>query len=330
MSSKIPIAKVGIIGSGLIGRSWAMLFAAAGYQVCMYDIKKTQLDQAMIVIQKQLGDLEKQGLLRGKLTAQEQLNLISTTDEMVKAVENAFFIQECVPEDESMKKSVFHKLSELCSDDSTILSSSSSCILPSKIFTEVSRVSQCIISHPCNPPYFCPLTEIVPHAKTNPVIASKTRAIMEEIGQTPVTVKKEIDGFCSNRMQYAVINEAWRLVSEDIMSVEDVDKIFTDGLGMRYAFIGPFETIHLNADGVEDYMNKYSTSIRRVSSSFGDVPTFDGESLKKINEDLSSSVASGKDELNEKRQWRDKRLIALSKLKRDMAKEYCSTKSSTK
>jgi len=320
MSNQPKSMKVGIIGSGLIGRSWAMLFAAAGYRVVMYDIEKSQLNQAMSVIQEQLIDLEKQDLLRGKASASEQYKLIQTTNDMADAVENAFFIQECVPENEDLKRKVFQKLSELCSDDSTILSSSCSCIMPSKIFKDVPRVSQCIISHPCNPPYFCPLTEIIPHPDTNPIVTTKTRALMDEIGQTPVTVNKEIDGFCSNRMQYAIINEAWRLVSDGIMSVEDVDKIFTDGLGMRYAFMGPFHTIHLNADGTENYMQKYSESIRRVSSSFGEVPTFDGEDLKKINEALSNSVAATPAELNEQRQWRDKRLIALSKLKRDLKK----------
>ena len=319
VQQKMPL-KVGVIGSGLIGRSWAMLFAAAGYRVVMYDIEKSQLDLAMTVIQEQLIDLEKQGLLRGKAAASEQFNLIQTTADMAAAVENAFYIQECVPENEDLKRKVFLKLSELCSDESTILASSCSCILPSKIFRDVPRVSQCIISHPCNPPYFCPLTEIIPHPETNPVVTTKTRALMEEIGQTPVTVNKEIDGFCSNRMQYAIINEAWRLVSDGIMSVEDVDKIFTDGLGMRYAFIGPFQTIHLNADGTENYMQKYAESIRRVSSTFGEIPTYDGEALKKINEALSKSVAATPAELNEQRQWRDKRLIALSKLKRDIKK----------
>ena len=316
--------KVGIIGSGLIGRSWSMLFAAAGYKAVLYDIEKSQLDEAMLVIQHQLVDLEKQGLLRGNLKASDQLKLINTTDDMAIVVENAFFVQECVPENVELKKKVFAKLCELSSDDSTILSSSTSCILPSKIFTDLPRVSQCIVSHPCNPPYFCPLTEIIPHPDTNKIVTAKTKEVMKEIGQSPVMINREVDGFGLNRMQYAVIGEAWRLVANGIMSVEDVDKIFTDGLGMRYAFIGPFQTIHLNAEGTDDYMKKYSESIRRVSSTFGEIPTFDGEALKKINGDLSKSVASNAEELNERRHWRDKRLIALSKLKHDMAKEACN------
>ena len=320
-TSSTPASKVGIVGSGLIGRSWAMLFAASGYKVVMYDIEKSQLEQAMLVVEKQLLDLQRQGLLRGTLSAAEQFALIHTTNDMAFAVENAFFIQECVPEDVELKKEIFKKLCDWCCDDSVVLSSSTSCILPSKIFSNLKRVSQCIVSHPCNPPYFCPLTEIIPHPNTSQHTITKTKEVMSEIGQSPVMINKEVDGFGLNRMQYAIINEAWRLVSDGVMSVEDVDKIFTDGLGMRYAFIGPFETIHLNAEGTENYMQKYSASIQRVSSTFGPIPTYDGEDLQKINAALCTSVATNAEELNEKRIWRDKRLIALSKLKSELAKE---------
>lgn len=311
--------KVGIVGSGLIGRSWAMLFAAAGYKVVMYDIEKSQLDQAMLVIEEQLLDLESKKLLRGKLNAGEQLRLISTTNELGVAVQSSVHIQECVPENLDLKKKIFARICDLCTDDSTVLSSSTSCILPSKIFSELPRVAQCIVSHPCNPPYFCPLTEIIPHPKTSDIVIAKTKDIMNKIGQSPVMIKKEVDGFGLNRMQYAVINEAWRLVSDGIMSVEDVDKIFTEGLGMRYAFIGPFETIHLNAEGVKSYMERYGPTIQRVSSTFGPVPTYDGEDLKRINSDLSASVASNSEELNKRRVLRDKKLVALSQLKQNFS-----------
>ena len=318
MSNKKSLGKekVGIVGSGLIGRSWAMLFAATGYKVIMYDIEQSQLDQAMIVIQEQLNDLESKQLLRGNLSANDQFSLISTTNNINMVVKNSVFVQECVPENLDLKIKVFSKLSDMCTDDSTVLSSSTSCILPSKIFSNLSKVSQCIISHPCNPPYFCPLTEIVPHPETSDMIIAKTKDIMSKIGQRPVLIKKEIDGFGLNRMQYAVINEAWRLVSDGVMSVEDVDKVFTDGLGMRYAFIGPFETIHLNAEGVKSYMQRYSSTIRRVSNTFGPIPTFDGEDLEKINSVLSTSVASTSEELNQRRQLRDEKLVALSQLKK--------------
>nr|XP_002131138.1 lambda-crystallin-like [Ciona intestinalis] len=310
-------SKVGIIGSGLIGRSWSMLFAGAGYNVVLFDVVQSQLDNALVDIKNQLMKLEEQSLLRGKLTANEQFSLIKVTNDLPEAVKDAVHVQECVPENVDLKKKVFSQMDAACTTDSTVLCSSTSCILPSNIFTDLPRVSQCIIAHPCNPPYHCPVTELVPHHETNPAVLGKTKLIMEEIGQCPVTLKREVDGFGLNRMQYAIINEAWRLVTDGIMSPEDVDKIFTHGLGMRYAFIGPFETIHLNAEGTESYMERYRSSIIRVSNSFGPVPTYDGEGLASIAETMNKRIPPNSTELGKRREWRDKQLIALSKLKKD-------------
>ena len=310
--------KVGIIGSGLIGRSWAMLFAAAGYNVTLFDIAQTQLDTAIDDIRQKLVELESRNLLRGKLSAKEQVALISTTDDLSKAVADAVHVQECVPENQALKNKVLNNISNACTSDTTIICSSTSTILPSKIFDGIPRVSQCIVAHPVNPPYFCPLTEIIPHPSTNADILKNTKEIMEKIGQVVVTVKQEVDGFVLNRIQYAIINESWRLVADGVMTPEDVDKVFTSGLGMRYAFMGPFETIHLNAEGVENYMERYASSIRRVSSDFGPIPTFDGKALETVHNAMSSTIPATPEGLAARRQWRDQRLIALSELKKKM------------
>jgi len=310
--------KVGIVGSGLIGRSWAMLFAAAGYNVVMYDLLDKQLSDAIVYIKQQLDDLEKQKLLRGKLSASEQLKLISTSTELKDAVADTVHIQECVPEDVKLKNTVLGKICDNCTLDSTVICSSTSNLMPSKIFAGLARISNCIIAHPCNPPYYCPLTEIVPHPNTDPAIVKRTRDLMTEIGQTPVTIKREIDGFGLNRIQYAIINEAWNLVENGIMSPEDVDKIFTSGLGMRYAFMGPFETIHLNAEGTRNYMERYSSSIKRVSSDFAPVPSYEEPTLSIVDKEISARIPSTPEGLNTRRRWRDERLIGLAKLKKEM------------
>lgn len=310
--------KVGIVGSGLIGRSWAMLFAAAGYDVVLFDIAQSQLDTAKQDIQNKLEELEQRNLLRGKLTAKQQIALISTTNDLKAAIADAVHVQECVPENIELKNKVLNNVSNACTSDCTVICSSTSTILPSKIFNGIPRVSQCIVAHPVNPPYFCPLTEIIPHPSTNADVVNNTKTIMEKIGQVVVTVKKEMDGFVLNRIQYAIINESWRLVADGVMTPEDVDKVFTSGLGMRYAFMGPFETIHLNAEGVENYMERYAPSIRRVSSDFGPIPTFDGEALKTVHNAMCSTIPATPEGLQERRKWRDQRLIALSELKKKM------------
>lgn len=320
MADRQSKEKVGIVGSGLIGRSWAMLFAAAGYNVVMYDLMESQLTAAVDYIKQQLGDLEKQNLLRGKLSSAEQMRLISTTTDLKQAVEGARHVQECVPEDVNLKNKVLGNISDACTLDTTVICSSTSNLMPSKIFANLKRIPNCIIAHPCNPPYYCPLTEIVPHPNTDPAVVDRTRAIMSEIGQTPVTIKREIDGFGLNRIQYAIINEAWNLVQNGVMSPEDVDKIFTSGLGMRYAFMGPFETIHLNAEGTRNYMERYASSIKRVSSDFQPVPKYDEPTLSVVDKEISARIPSTPEGLNERRRWRDERLIGLAKLKKEMDK----------
>ncbi|XP_022094851.1 lambda-crystallin-like isoform X2 [Acanthaster planci] len=291
-----------------------MIFVSAGYRVTIFDVKESQLTGAMVDISNQLAELQKSGLLRGTLTPEQQKALISVTSDLKEAVTGSLHVQECVPENEELKKKVFSEVEQHASDE-TVLCSSVSCIVPSKIFAHLSRRGQCIVAHPVNPPYYCPLVEIVPSPWTEQAIVSRTRALLEEVGQVPVTVKKEIDGFALNRMQYAIVNEAWRLVADGVMSVEDVDKVFTAGLGMRYAFCGPFEVIHLNAEGTASYLERYGSTIHRVTSTFGPLPQFTGPAYDAIVRDTDAHYPL--DKLQEIRQWRDTRLTALAKLKKD-------------
>ncbi|KAF6118144.1 crystallin lambda 1 [Phyllostomus discolor] len=240
-----------IVGSGLIGRSWAMLFASGGFRVKLYDIEQQQITDALENIRKDMKLLEQSGSLKGSLSAEQQLSLISGCSNIQEAVEGAMHIQECVPEDLELKKKIFAQLDGIIGDG-VILSSSTSCLLPSKLFAGLVHVKQCLVAHPVNPPYYVPLVELVPHPETAPATVDRTYALMQKIGQSPVRVLKEVDGFVLNRLQYAVISEAWRLVQEGTVSPSDLDLVMSHGLGLRYAFMGPLETMHLNAEGREN------------------------------------------------------------------------------
>ncbi|XP_019507912.1 PREDICTED: lambda-crystallin homolog isoform X1 [Hipposideros armiger] len=306
-----------IVGSGLIGRSWAMLFASGGFKVKLYDIEQQQITNALENIRKEMKLLEQLGALKGTLSAEQQLSLITGCSNIQEAVEGAMHIQECVPENLEVKKKIFAQLDGIVGDD-VVLSSSTSCLLPSRLFSGLAHVKQCVVAHPVNPPYYVPLVELVPHPETAPATVDRTHALMQKIGQSPVRVLKEIDGFALNRLQYAVISEAWRLVQDGIVSPNDLDLVMSDGLGLRYAFMGPLETMHLNAEGMLNYCDRYSEGMKRVLKTFGPIPEFSGATVEKVHQAMCAKVPDDPEHLTARRQWRDMCLMRLARLKSQM------------
>merc|ERR1712062_763444 len=118
-----------------------------------------------------------------------------------------------------------------------------------------------------------PMVELVPAPWTSTEVRAGARALMAEVGQGPVSLSREVPGFVLNRMQYALLNECWRLVRDGVVSAQDLDVVMKDGMGMRYAFMGPMETIHLNAEGTQNYCDRYGETIYNVSSDLGPIPT---------------------------------------------------------
>lgn len=293
-----------------------MLFTSVGYQVVLYDVQQEQVSAALSDILSQLQILEKNGALRGTDNASVQHSRISGTNSLKECVDGAFFVQESVPEDLSIKKKVFEDLDAIASAD-TILSSSTSCILPSKFTEGLQHKANCIVSHPTNPPYFVPMVEVVPAPWTSADVISKTRALMIELGQSPVTFKKESIGFGSNRLQYALLNECCHLVLDGVLSAADVDTLMSDGLGPRYAWMGPLETAHLNADGWANYIERYGATISSVSATLKGPADWSlaGPMVEQMRDRIPLET------LEARREWRNERLVALSALKNTMKKK---------
>merc|ERR1712142_22931 len=317
--------KIGIIGSGLIGKSWAMIFASVGYKVVLFDVESSQVTKALENIKAELVEFEAAGTLRGDRGAAAQSELISGTDSLEECVKGAKYIQECVPEVLELKRNVWGKIDEIAGDK-TILATSTSCIVPSKISDFMEHKSQFIVAHPCDPPYHTPMVELVPAPWTSQKVRDEAREIMNQAGQGPVSLSREVPGFVLNRMQYALLNECWRLIRDKVVSPQDLDVVMKDGMGMRYAFMGPMETIHLNAEGTQNYCDRYGQTIFDVSSDLGPIPTGwkqeteeDKAEVRAVEEAMTKEIPL--EELYKRRVWRDKRLAALAKLKRDMEKE---------
>ncbi|XP_039207417.1 lambda-crystallin homolog isoform X1 [Crotalus tigris] len=309
--------RIVIVGSGIIGSSWAMVFASGGFQVKLYDTVEAQVTKSLKKIGEQMKELETAGMLKGSLKADQQITLISGCTDLKEALKDAIYVQECIPENVELKKKIFSQLDLIVSNDA-ILASSTSTHLPTKLFTGLKHVQQCIVAHPVNPPYYVPLVELVPHPETDPSTMEKTYALMKNIGQSPIKLTREIDGFVLNRLQYALISETWRLVGDGIVSPDDLDLVMSDGLGMRYAFMGPLETMHLNAEGMLNYCERYRKGIIHVLKTFGPIPDFAGETEQKINEAMVKKTPSDPEHLNARRQWRDECLMLLAKLKKDI------------
>jgi len=292
-----------------------------GYNVKVFDVEASKIDDALADIKQQLQKLEDTGYLRGTLTAAEQFSKISKCLTLKECVQNSIHVQECVFENVDLKKKVFKDMDTFASND-VVLCSSTSCFPASSFSEDLVHRSQVIVGHPVNPPYYVPLVELVPAPWTDPSVVERTKQLMIEIGQKPVVLKKEMPGFALNRIQYALIDECWRMVKDGIMSLEDVDTSMCEGLGLRYAFIGPLETCHLNADGMLDYCQRYSEGIYNVSQTFGPNPRQEGELAQQVHEEICK--LSPLETIAERRKWRDARLTALAKMKRILNEDNSS------
>lgn len=292
-----------------------MLFSSFGYRVKLYDTNIEAQEGAPDLIRKQHESLEANGQSRGSLTIDERMKLVQTYDTMEEALEGVLHVQECVYDDLTLKQEVFEQIDEWLGEQPlTSLCSSTSIHLPSQVFSKVVKHrDQCLVAHPINPLNLIRLVELVPCKETRLEIVLRTRITMDEIEQKPVVLRKEVSGFAINRLKYALFQEAFRLVYDGVMTPDDVDTVVSDGLGPRYAFMGPWMTAHLNATGMGEYLQRYSEGIYNVSKDCQPLLRIQGEAAQLIVDVMTHVVPL--DKLDEKRAWRDKCLGELAKTK---------------
>lgn len=307
--------KMALVGAGLVGRAWAISFARGGCDVALYDPAAGAAARTRDAVAPLLGELTKADLLNGQ-QPDAVMARIGVADTLEQALDGADHVQENAPEDLAIKRALWAKIDAGAAADA-VCASSTSAILPSAFSDGLAGRARCVVAHPINPPYLVPAVEVVPAPWTSVETVERTAALMRAIGQQPIVMKQELEGFIMNRMQGALLQEAFRLVADGFATAEDVDVGIRDGLGLRWAFIGPFETIDLNAPGgVADYIARYKDIYVRLWPSQSRRPDWDGPVAATLEAELSAKLP--RDKLAKRQQWRDRRLMALVAHKRAM------------
>ena len=305
------MTRIAVIGAGLIGRAWSIVFARAGIPVTLWDPVPAAIPAARDFIAARLPELAEAGLLADPPAA--VLARLHPAASLAEAVAEATHVQENGPERLEDKQALFAELDRLA-PPSAILASSTSGI-PASAFTEsLPGRARCLVAHPVNPPYLVPLVELCPAPWTAPGTVAATRALMESAGQVPVTVTQEREGFVLNRLQGALLAEAFRLLEQDAISPEDLDATIKHGLGLRWSFMGPLETIDLNAPGgLAEYCARFGGLYSRMQREM--TPLAWSAALVARLEAARRAVLPA-DRLGERTAWRDRRLMALAMHKR--------------
>ena len=295
-----------VIGAGLIGRGWAIVFARAGWQVKLYDINADALQMAQREVSTQLNLLSSNGLCDDTAAMQNNIHYIA---DLAEALDSADYVQECGPEVLDAKRELFDKLDQLSAPE-TILASSSSGLMTSEFAEKLQGRQRALVVHPVNPPHLVPLVELSPASWTDPAITQRAHDIMTAVGQSPIIVQKEIAGFILNRLQGALLNEALRMVQGGYATADDVDKTLRDGLGLRWSFMGPFETIDLNAPGgLGDYADRYGGMYQTMAASQATAPDWTTEGVDELVNARSKLLDRA--DIGKQQDWRDNRLAAL-------------------
>jgi len=291
------IKNVSIIGTGVIGAGWIIRCLAHNKKVIAFD-KDIKLKKKLIIEVKRAWPFIKKLFNKKKLNL-KNFKYVSTIEEAVKTAD---FIQECATENYNLKTKLMKNIGKFAKPNA-IISSSSSGLLPTKIYSKCKNPSRTMVGHPFNPVYLCPGVEIVPGKKTNKFFLNKAKKFYKSISMNPIMVKKELPGYLSDRLQEALWREALHIVNEGYATTEDLDRAIEDGPGMRYSLMGTFLTFHL-AGG--------KAGMKHMLKQFGPALKLPWTKLKapKLTKKLSARIIKGT-----KQQSKGKSVASLSNIR---------------
>jgi L-gulonate 3-dehydrogenase len=308
--------KIAIVGTGIVGQSWAISFARGGFSVSLFDRAPQAAATALKDIAGALDDLSGHDLLCGQPAA-DILARIGIARTLAEALDGAVYVQENAPEQPDLKRALFAEMDALAAPG-TVLASSTSALLPSSFATDLAGAHRCLVAHPLNPPHLIPAVEVVPAPFTDPAAVDRCCDILARAGQTPFRVTREIAGFVMNRLQGALLDEAMALVDQGLATVDDIDIAMRDGLARRWAFMGPFETIDLNAPGgVATFIDRYGPTYADIGKSRPNRPLWRGPLADRVIAARRAILPEAA--LTDRHGWRNAQLARLARhfLKKD-------------
>ncbi|MFF7945683.1 3-hydroxyacyl-CoA dehydrogenase NAD-binding domain-containing protein [Streptomyces griseorubiginosus] len=301
-----PFRTAAVIGAGTIGLSWTALFAAHGLTVRVSDPRPDLAEAVEEALARYTPHLAARGLDVTRLADRVHL-----TPAVTGAVRDVDVVQENGPERVEFKKDLFATLVREAPADALLLSSSSA--IPSSAFTEElsdEDAARVLIGHPFNPPHLVPLVEVVPGARSGEEAVQAAVDFYLSVGRTPVVERKEIPGFVGNRLQNALSREAAHLVQEGVVTPEDLDKVMTNSLGLRWATVGPFLGAHLGGGpgGYRHLVEHIGTSMQRTGAGLGAPAQQEDEQERLIQ---AVEKAYGSSTYSELSETRDRRQLAV-------------------
>jgi L-gulonate 3-dehydrogenase len=296
---------IAIIGAGSIGVAFAIVFARAGFTVRLQDPNSARRVAAPGEIALRLRDLEAYALIAE--TPEEILARVTIVPTVEEAVPEAVLVQECAPEQLDLKRDLFAVLDRLAPAEA-ILASATSALQPSSFAAELRGRSRCLVGHPGNPPYLIPIIEVVPAPFTSEAAVTRCEEIYRAAGLSPILLRMEIEGFVFNRLQGALLREAYCLVRDGVVSVDEIDQVVRDGLGPRWSVIGPFETVDLNTrGGIAAHAAKMGPAYARMGAERGQHDPWAPELVKQVEEARRALLPL--DQWEDRVAWRDRMMM---------------------
>jgi L-gulonate 3-dehydrogenase len=308
-----PVPAVAVVGAGSIGIAWSLVFAQARHTVGLYDPAADRRAAVPAELGSRLSALDDAGLLAEDAAA--VASRIAVTADLDEAVGPADYVQECAPESLPVKRELFACLDEIAPREA-VLASSSSALTCSAISEGLAGADRCLIAHPGNPPYLLRVVELVPGPATAPATVDKAAALLREAGMAPVRLRKEIAGFVFNRLQGAVLREAYCLVRDGVIAPEDVDLVMRAGLGRRWSVLGPFETVELNTrGGIDAHAKIMGPAYARMGAERGRADPWEPELVSEVSASLRRRLP--REAWEDNVAWRDHALMVLERCWRE-------------